>query len=190
MKHTLFIICFLLTFCPIMSQDTLSTTQTIKEYGEIIKNPNVIVRIVGLDKFDSTKLKLTKKVIEDNFGFNVRLSNDIFNLKALFVKGTEDIDIQQFTDLVYNDTLTVYLTNHRITDTENSFIVGVTNSGASSVMLSGNYIESILSLSTIHEIGHMYNLSHCENNYCVMSEDCINMENTRFCKKCTDKMYK
>jgi len=160
------------------------------EYGEIIKNPNIIVRIVGLDKFDSTKLEFTKKVIEDNFGFNVKLSNDIFNLKALYIKGTEDIDLSQISELIYNDTLTVYMTDHRITDEHNSFIVGAAAKEASTIVIDSKYINDFIRVSIIHEIGHIYGLSHCENNYCTMSEDCLNLNNTKFCLKCINKMYK
>ena len=183
----------LLTFYCSLSQTTSKITESqpiIKEYGEIVKDTNIIVRVVGLDSFDSTKLNYVNEVIRDNFGFNSKLSNDTFNIKCLLFKGTQNIDMSQFGDMVYNDTLTVYLTNHRITDEKESHIVGLSSRSSYSIIIDGRFPTDILKTSTIHEIGHIYGLSHCENNYCVMNEDCLGLNNLKFCKKCTDTMYK
>jgi predicted Zn-dependent protease len=65
--------------------------------------------------------------------------------------------------------------------------MGVTAYENLTVLLNGNYYD--LKNSSIHELGHIFGLHHCENEFCIMNETGSTFDLDKFCNNCLKKMY-
>ncbi len=181
MKKLIITITFLLTFINSYSQ----------EYGEIVKDSSVKMRIIGLNKFDSLTLQKTKDLITEYFGFETAISNDTFNVENLFFNDENVINLDKFEQTVYNSIPTLYITNYPMIDGNyESQALGATIKNFLSIMIDGSHPWEDLKIGIIHEVGHLYGLSHCENEYCIMNKKSVNNKNLKFCNKCVMTIYK
>jgi predicted Zn-dependent protease len=180
MKKLIITITFLLTFINSYSQ----------EYGEIVKDTSYKMRIIGLNRFDSLTLYKTKDLITEYFGFNVTLSDDTFNVENLFFHAENVINLDKFEQTVYNSIPTLYITNYPMIDGNyESQALGATIKKFSTIIIDGSQSWDDLKSGIIHEVGHLYGLHHCENDYCVMSKKSVVNKNIKFCDKCIKTIY-
>jgi len=171
-KNLLFILLFLI---PI-----LGVSQSV-EFGFPQKDTNRYVKFVGLDKFDSISLKLSSLSISEYFGFKTKVSNDGFSINKYFTQGVTFVDANLLLSNVYNDTVTVYITNHPLV-VDDGFVRGISLPDYSTVLVDGRREDLINTI--IHELGHVLGLHHCENIKCVMSEDNEYDTSIKFCEHC------
>jgi predicted Zn-dependent protease len=155
------------------------------DFGDVIKDSSLLIQISSIGNFDSTHLYAVSKRIEEYFGFKTILVNKSFDIKGYFIKDTEMLNAELFVSSVKNDTITIYVTNHILyTD---RYVMGVTAYENLTVLLNGNYYD--LKNSSIHELGHIFGLHHCENEFCIMNETGSTFDLDKFCNNCLKKMY-
>lgn len=172
------------------SQDSLDSIITSKynpeEFGDVIKDSSVTIRISGLGDFDSTNLYDVSKKIESYFGFKTFFVDKNFDITGYLVKDTKMLDANLFLNSFKNDTVTIYVTNSILY--YDKYVAGAAASENLSILLDGKYYD--LKDNVIHELGHIFGLGHCENENCIMSSGGSSIQIDKFCNKCLEKMYR
>lgn len=195
MKTKLIILQLFLSTIGFSQLDSLSSIDSLyseinskfnpNNFGTVIKDSSVIIQIRGAGDFNPTHLDTISKRIEDYFGFKTIIVNESFDVRGYTIKDTEMLNAELFVSSVKNDTITIYVTNHILyTD---RYVMGVTAYENLTVLLNGNYYD--LKNSLIHELGHIFGLHHCENEFCVMNTTGSILDLDKFCNKCLKQMY-
>ena len=195
MKTKLIIVFLLLSVLGFSQEETQPSIDSLyseiqskfnpNDFGDVIKDSSLLIQISCIGNFDSTHLYTVSKRIEEYFGFKTILVNKSFDIKGYFIKDTEMLNAELFVSSVKNDTITIYVTNHILyTD---RYVMGVTAYENLTVLLNGNYYD--LKNSSIHELGHIFGLHHCENEFCIMNETGSTFDLDKFCNNCLKKMY-
>lgn len=158
-----------------------------EDFGTVIKDSSVIVQISGLGEFNSNTLDSISKKINSFFGFKTIIVNKNFKINNSFFRQGGLLNVDSLLSSFHSDTITVYVTNH-ILYGGNFYVGGATNSDNLNIILDGRYWD--IQQTAIHELGHMFGLSHCDNEFCIMSTNDHPDRIILFCNKCLETMYR
>ncbi len=143
------------------------------------------VYICQLGDVDQADLLYAKKVVEEVFNYNCKIST----LKSeftpdMFISGTSailngEIALKAIHNPARKD-IHIYLTEKRIWHYKE--MRGITFLGGKTILAVAN--QEYLKETIIHEIGHTFGLRHCTDLTCVMASNNDQYDKMTFCSIC------
>jgi len=169
------------SFCTKLKHDNLFF-ESKKLYPILKYQPNDTIYIVGINQVNEKVLLESEEILKKFYRFQTFIVKEHMNIGDKYYKYDD-------TTLVYCEELLKDIkTNSRIllvTDKElralDMYVMGLTlvEKRVSIVTTDININKTI-----IHEIGHTYGLSHCEDKTCVMTVYDEDSDSGSFCDKC------
>lgn len=153
-----------------------------QNFNKLPYNPNETIYIFGINNTSRDKLLKAEKIIKDFYKFNTIISDHNFELHKSYYKDyyNKVIDCDVLVrDFVPNAKL-IYITDEQMWGT-NTSVRGYTTLGGNVIVSTSN---EFMRETIIHEIGHTYGLSHCNDLTCIMAIYNDAYDSGTFCKKC------
>lgn len=134
-----------------------------------------------LGKLDSGDINYTKKIIEDFFGYEVKVKTEV-KITESMLNSSNQLNTTSSLFELKNNYLTIYVTNLKLRNNYGLLLRGVTSVDKLKIIVRGE--PSFLKSTLIHEIGHSIELKHCKNLKCVMAMKNDKFDSGKFCQNC------
>jgi hypothetical protein len=140
--------------------------------------------IRALGDVDAGDLEYAVKVIENFYGYNVKIKSSVDLSENMKISGTDKlINAQNTVEELEHFENTIFIVDKRIFRYDRE-LRGYTY--GNTVIVRGD--REIMKETLIHEVGHTLGLGHCDDLTCVMAIKNDEFDSGDFCKKCKKQL--
>jgi len=148
---------------------------------------NKLVKIIGLGNIERNKLENAAEIINEFYGYETIISNNISIKPEFCFDDGETLDADKSLNQLNkfdNETnlITIYITNNNLYTSYNVKLRGYTYMNGKTIIMRSN--PEFIRETLIHEIGHTKGLNHCNDLTCIMAINNDNEDSGNFCTKC------
>lgn len=164
--------------------NSLDETQDSNESSKKSNKETIIIK--GLGNIDNRDLNYASKVIENFFGCNCVIGDNIEIPENIFSREGV-IDAPKSMSEFDNSTKTIYIIDKGLEENGVSYR-GYTTLYGKSIIVRND--RSFMEETLIHEFGHTLGLFHCDDLSCIMAINNDQYDSGDFCKNCKSKLNK
>lgn len=152
-----------------------------------VSNTKTMV-IRGLGDMDNSDLQYASQVVQDFFGYNCIVTDNLDIPNNIYQDNGNTIDARKaITEFSTNNVNTLFLTYKGLNENDMR-LRGYTTLYGKSIFVRSN--RSFLKETIIHEIGHTLGLDHCDDLTCIMAINNDAYDSGDFCNNCKSKINK
>ena len=153
-----------------------------KTYPSSFNENSKDIFLVGLGEFQNEDLKKSKEILKEVFQIESQISPSKKTKNSLYHSSSDTLVSERvLSELKINDRNIIYITNEPLVSNSNQKVRGMTHLGGSVVVVrGGEHLRETL----IHEMGHTFGLTHCDDETCIMAINNDETDSGDFCKKC------
>lgn len=160
-----------------------NVTASNEDSESINKNVNnsQVINIVGLGDLDNSILEKASQIIKDFYGINTNIKGNV-DITTDLCLNNDTLDADKCVFTLTNDIKTIYITNSNLYTKGGMRLRGYTTINGNTVVVRSN--PEFIKETIIHELGHTFGLSHCDDLTCIMAIANDDYDSGDFCPKC------
>jgi hypothetical protein len=180
-KSIILLLLFISLFC--QSQNSIGDLSSYDEtkYKTLPKDSTKKLLLVGLNNFDYNFLYEIGLTFMVDYKYDFEIDTTNIDIKNYLIGDSISVNADSLISDYHSEYITIFMVNKNLIY-KNFVVNGLSHIINKTIIVDGNNPDFYSTI--VHELGHIYGLKHCEDNYCTMSYESTNTGSFKFCEKC------